>query len=98
MNQERLLTVLLSPYVTNKAYDMADKFSYAVFKVATNATKKEIKQAVEMLFEVKVEAVKTLNVKGKSRRSGRISGRTKNWKKAYVRLQEGHDISFVDAE
>lgn len=98
MNQERLLTVLLSPYVTNKADYMADKFSYAVFKVATNAKKKEIKQAVELLFEVKVEAVKTVNVKGKSRRFSRVKGRTKNWKKAYVRLQKGHDISFMDAE
>ena len=98
MNQERLMTVLLSPYVTNKAYDLADKFSYAVFKVSTDATKKEIKKAVEMLFEVKVQAVKTVNVKGKSRRFGRINGRTKNWKKAYVRLEDGHDISFVDAE
>ncbi|WP_395947209.1 50S ribosomal protein L23 [Caedibacter taeniospiralis] len=98
MNQERLLKVLLSPHVTNKAYEVAERSSYVVFKVATNATKKEIKNAVEMLFEVKVEDVKTVNVKGKVRRFGRVTGRTKDWKKAYVRLQAGHDINFIGAE
>ncbi|WP_119328268.1 50S ribosomal protein L23 [Cysteiniphilum halobium] len=98
MNQERLLKVLLSPHVTNKAYEVAERSSYVVFKVATDATKKEIKKAVEMLFEVQVEDVKTVNVKGKARRFGRIEGRTKDWKKAYIRLQEGHDINFIGAE
>jgi len=98
MNQERLLKVLLSPHVTNKAYEVADKSAYVVFKVATDATKFEVKQAVEQLFEVKVESVKTVNVKGKARRFGRVEGRTKDWKKAYVRLQDGHDINFVGAE
>lgn len=98
MNQERLLKVLLTPHVTNKAYEAAERASYVVFKVATDATKKEIKKAVEMLFEVQVEDVKTVNVKGKARRFGRIEGRTKDWKKAYIRLQEGHDINFIGAE
>lgn len=98
MNQERLLKVLLSPHVTSKAHEAADRTSYIVFKVATDATKIEIKQAVELLFEVKVKTVRTVNVKGKARRFGRIEGKTKDWKKAYVRLQEGHDINFIDAE
>lgn len=98
MNQERLLKVLLSPHVTNKSYEVAESSSYIVFKVSTDATKKEIRKAVEMLFEVQVEAVKTVNVKGKSRRFGRIKGRSKDWKKAYIRLQEGHDINFIGAE
>ena len=98
MNQERLLKVLLSPHVTNKAYEVAERSSYVVFKVATNATKKEIQKAVEMLFEVKVEGVKTVNVKGKTRRFGRVEGRTKDWKKAYIRLADGHNINFVGAE
>ena len=98
MNQERLLEVILSPHVTNKAYEVVEETSYVVFKVATDATKLEIKKAVELLFEVKVDTVKTVNVKGKSRRFGRIEGRTKDWKKAYVKLQEGHDINFIGAE
>lgn len=100
MNQEKLMQILLSPHVTNKAYNLADKFLFSVFKVATYATKKEIKESVQSLFEVKVKAVKTLNVKGKSGRFGRsrTNGKTKNWKKAYVRLEDGYDISFVDSK
>ena len=98
MNQERLLKMLLSPHVTNKTYEVAERSSYVVFKVVTDATKKEIKKAVEMLFEVQVEDVKTVNVKGKSRRFGRIEGRTKDWKKAYIRLAEGHNINFIGSE
>lgn len=98
MNQERLLKVLLSPYVTNKTYELTERSSYVVFKVDTGANKKEIKKAVEMLFEVKVEDVKTVKVKGKKRRFSRIEGRTKDWKKAYIRLAEGHNINFIGAE
>jgi large subunit ribosomal protein L23 len=98
MNQEKLMKVLVSPYVTNKAYDLADKFSYTVFKVSNNATKREIKTAVETLFNVKVQKVKTANIKGKIRHFSRITGRTKDWKKAYVRLEKGHDINFVDSK
>ena len=96
MNQEKLMTVLLSPHVTNKAYYLADKLSYTVFKVSKDATKKQIKIAVENLFDVKVQKVKTVNIKGKLRRSSNITGKTKDWKKAYVRLKKGHDITFVD--
>jgi len=98
MNQEKLMTILLSPYVTNKAYDLAEKFSYTVFKVSNGATKYEIKKAIETLFDVKVIKVKTINVKGKTRHFSRITGKTKNWKKAYVRLKDGHDITFIDSK
>ena len=98
MNNERLMKVLLSPHVSDKAYMAADKNSQVVFKVTVDATKLEVKRAVEKLFEVKVDAVTILNVKGKQRRFGKIEGRTKNWKKAYVSLAEGHDINFAGVE
>ncbi len=98
MNKERLLKVLLGPHVSDKAYAAADKDSQVVFKVVADATKLEIRKAVEALFEVKVDAVSTVNVKGKKRRFGKIEGRTKDWKKAYVSLAEGHDIDFAGAE
>ncbi|MCF6767969.1 50S ribosomal protein L23 [Thiotrichales bacterium 19S11-10] len=98
MNQERLYQVILGPHVSDKAFESADEGRKIVFKVSTNANKLEIKKAVEQLFEVKVDGVKTVNVKGKPRRFGRITGRTKDWKKAYVTLQEGFDINFMNAE
>ena len=93
---KRLYSILLSPCVTNKSCHISEKFSYVVFKVLKNSTKKEIKKAVETLFNVRVLIVRTLNVKGTSRVFKRISGKTKSWKKAYVRLESGHGINFVD--
>ena len=98
MKQERVLKVLLSPHVSDKAYRVGDESNHVVFKVARDATKHEIKVAVEKLFEVEVSSVRTVNVKGKNRRFGRMEGRTQAWKKAYVKLKPGHDISFGDAE
>lgn len=95
---ERLFNVLISPHITNKTHDIGKNGSYVVFKVDVNSTKYEIKSAIEKLFEVKISSVTTLNVKGKFRRSGRIKGRTKNWKKAYVKLKKGHNINFVGSE
>lgn len=97
MNQERIMSVLLAPHVSEKASSAADRGQF-VFKVAINATKLEIKRAVELMFEVKVDDVRTAVVKGKTKRTGQISGRRSNWKKAYVSLQEGQDIDFVGAE
>jgi large subunit ribosomal protein L23 len=97
MNQERIMSILLAPHVSEKASLAADRGEF-VFKVAINATKLEIKRAVELMFEVKVESVKTSVVKGKTKRTGQIAGRRSNWKKAYVSLQEGQDIDFVGAE
>ena len=97
MNQERIMSVLLAPHVSEKASLAADRGEF-VFKVAMNATKLEIKRAVEQMFEVKVDGVRVSVVKGKAKRTGQISGRRSNWKKAYVSLQEGQDIDFVGAE
>lgn len=98
MNQERLLTVLLGPHISEKATMVAEKSNQIVFKVAKNATKNEVKAAVEKLFNVKVKAVSVANVKGKTRRFGQINGKRKDWKKAYVALEAGQDINFGAAE
>jgi len=93
-----LYKVLLAPHVSDKAYRVADQSKQIVFRVAPDATKADIKKAVESLFEVKVESVNTVNVKGKARNFGGMRGMTKAWKKAYVRLEQGHDINFGTAE
>ncbi|KGD63623.1 50S ribosomal protein L23 [Alcanivorax nanhaiticus] len=98
MNQERILTVLRAPHVSEKATVNADENGTFVFKVAKDANKLEIKKAVEALFEVKVESVRTANVKGKSKFFGRVAGKRADWKKAYVSLAEGQDIDFLGAE
>jgi large subunit ribosomal protein L23 len=93
-SQERLLQVLVAPIVTEKTARVGINRQYA-FKVATDACKTEIKTAVEALFNVKVNAVNTLNYDGKVKRFGRSSGRRKAWKKAYVTLVEGQSIEFA---
>ncbi len=98
MNQERLMNILVSPHVSEKATNAAEKANQIVFRVANTATKKEIKGAIEMLFEVNVENVQVANVKGKTKRTQNGVGRRNNWKKAYIRLQEGQDINFIGAE
>lgn len=97
MNKERLMNILLAPHVSEKASVAADKGEF-VFKVALDANKREIKQSVELMFGVNVESVKTLVVKGKTKRTGGTFGRRSNWKKAYVTLQEGQDIDFANIE
>ena len=96
MNQQRLLQVLLAPQISEKATYVADKHEQVVFRVASDATKPEIKAAVEMLFKVQVESVQVANVKGKEKRFGRFIGRRKGWKKAYVSLKPGQEINFVE--
>ena len=98
MNQERLMKVLLAPHVSEKSTMVAEASNQVVFKVVPDATKSEIKKAVELLFDVKVEAVRVLNVKGKAKRTGKVEGRRKNWRKAYVSLAEGNEIDFLGAE
>jgi len=95
MNQERLLQVILAPVVSEKSTMVAEKNQQVVFRVAANATKPEIKAAVELLFNVKVDGVSTLNVKGKSKRFGRFVGKRKDWKKAYVSLAQGQEIDLT---
>lgn len=96
MNQERLLQVLLAPQISEKATYVADKNQQVIFRVATDATKPEIKAAVEQLFKVEVESVQVLNVKGKVKRFRQTTGRRKGWKKAFVCLKPGQEINFVE--
>ena len=96
MNQERLMQVLLAPQISEKATFVADKHAQVIFRVASDATKPEVKGAVELLFKVAVESVQIANVKGKHKKFGRVMGRRKNWKKAYVCLKPGQEINFVD--
>lgn len=96
MNQERLMQVLLAPQISEKATYLADKHEQVIFRVATDATKPEIKAAVELLFKVDVESVQVANVKGKVKRFKGATGRRKGWKKAYVSLKPGQEINFVE--
>jgi large subunit ribosomal protein L23 len=98
MNQERLMKVLLAPHASEKSSDAADRHGRHVFDVLPDATKTEVKRAVEMLFKVKVDAVQIMNVKGKNKRFGAFLGRRPNWKKAYVRLAPGDDIDFLGSD
>lgn len=98
MNQERLMQVLKWPHVSEKAIRVADNQRQFVFKVLPSATKLEIKQAVEFLFNVKVKGVQVANIKGKRKNFGRTRGKRNNWKKAYVGLEEGFDINFRTSE
>jgi len=95
---ERLMNVVLAPVVSEKSTRVADKNQQYVFRVADNATKPEVKAAVELLFKTKVESVTVSNVKGKQKRFGRFMGRRRNWKKAYVRLATGQEINFSATE
>jgi large subunit ribosomal protein L23 len=97
-HQERLMTVIRGPHLSEKAHMAAEK-NQVVLKVRTDATKAEIRQAVEFLFEVKVDNVQVVNVKGKSKRFGQTKGRRSDWKKAYVRLAEGSSLEgFLGAD
>lgn len=98
MNQERIFQVLEGPHVSEKAAVVADTNNQYVFKVALNATKAEIRKAVEQLFKVKVENVSTLRVKGKVKRNRYGFSAKPTWKKAYVRLAQGQDIDFATVE
>jgi large subunit ribosomal protein L23 len=92
--QERLMTVIRGPHVSEKTH-MAAESNQVVLKVRTDASKSEIRQAVELMFDVKVEGVSVVNVKGKTKRFGQIRGRRNDWKKAYVRLAEGSQIETL---
>jgi len=101
-NQNRLMTVLLAPVVSEKGTFIGEKNNQFVFRVAPDATKPEVKAAVELLFSTKdkklqVRSVQIANVRGKQKRVGRHLGRRARWKKAYVRLAPGHDIDFQAA-
>jgi large subunit ribosomal protein L23 len=98
MNQERLMQVLLAPIVSEKSTMLADKNDQVAFRVLQDATKPEIKAAVELLFKVEVESVQVLNQQGKKKRSGRFNGRRRNVRKAYVSLRPGQEINFAETK
>lgn len=98
MNELRLYKVLLGPHTTEKSVTAAEKNRQITFKVAVDATKQEIKQAIEKLFNVVVDAVRVTNVKGKHKRFKQMSGKRSDWKKASISLQKGHDINIAEFE
>ncbi|MBL8483653.1 MAG: 50S ribosomal protein L23 [Rhodocyclaceae bacterium] len=98
---QRLYQVLLAPQISEKATFLGDKFNQVIFRVAPDATKPEIKAAVEMLFstpdrKIQVVGVQVANVRGKTKRFGRIEGKRQGWKKAFVRLAADQEISFAE--
>lgn len=97
-HQERLMNVLYSPHLSEKSTIVAEENNQIVFRVRPDATKSEIRQAVELLFEVKVTDVTVINYRGKIKRHGTSSGRRSAWKKAYVKLAPGSQIDFLGAE
>jgi len=97
-NEERLMKVLLAPQISEKATYVAEKNEQVIFRVASDATKPEVKAAVELLFKVTVDSVQISNVKGKQKRFGRFMGRRNDWKKAYVCLTPGQEINFAVGE
>jgi len=95
-SEERLLKVLLAPVISEKATMIAEKNEQVVFRVSPDATKPEIKAAVEMLFKVQVESVQVANRQGKQKRSGRFVGRRNHTKRAFVCLKPGQEINFTE--
>jgi large subunit ribosomal protein L23 len=98
MNTQRLANIIVSPRISEKATMRADMENQHVFSVLKDATKPEVKKAVELMFDVKVKNVRLMNVQGKLTRIGRTFGKRKDWKKAYVSLQEGFDINYGEEE
>jgi large subunit ribosomal protein L23 len=97
INKYQLAGVLESPIISEKSTTAAEKYKQFVFKVQKQATKKQVKNAVELMFGVEVDSVQVLNVKGKQKKVGRTLGQRSDWKKAYVKLKPGHDIAFSAA-
>ena len=95
MNPERIFQILLTPHISEKSAVLGDEANQAVFQVAGDAKKSEIKAAVEQLFDVKVSGVRTVNMKGKQKRMGLRHGKRSDWKKAYVSLEQGHEIDLA---
>ena len=96
--QERLMQVIVGPHVSEKGTRLADEARQIVFKVRPDATKTDVRQAVELMFNVKVDGVTVVRMPEKQKRFGLRRGRRQAWKKAYVRLAPGHDIDFTGAE
>jgi large subunit ribosomal protein L23 len=94
MNKEQLMSVLIAPHVTEKTSLAMQNHNQYTFRVRREATKTDIKQAVELMFDVKVSGVQVVNESGKTRRFGKTLGRTQDWKKAYVSLVQGQSIDY----
>ena len=97
-NQERLMQVLIAPQVSEKSTFVGEKNNQFVFRVLQDATKPEIRAAVELMFKVEVNKVQTSNTKGKEKRFGRFVGRRRNWKKAFVSLKPGQELNSAAGE
>jgi len=93
----KLSNIIKAPVISEKSTNATEDSNRFVFKVANDATKLQVKKSVELMFDVEVEKVQLLNVKGKTKRFGRLMGKRSDWKKAYVRLKAGHDIDFSAA-
>ncbi len=97
MNQERILTIIRGPHISEKTSIISELNNQVTFKVAIDATKPEIKEAIESLFDVQVKDVQVLKVKGKTKRAaGGRTRRRSDWKKAYIRLEQGQEIDFAN--
>ena len=96
-NEVKLASILEAPIISEKSTNVGDQSNQYVFKVKKSATKLEVKKAVELMFKVEVVSVRVLNVKGKIKRFGRSLGKRSDWKKAYVKLQSGHNIELATA-
>ena len=97
-HEERLTTIILGPHISEKSTAAAEDNRQVVFKVRRDASKREIRQAVELMFEVEVGKVTVINMNGKAKRRGLNRGKKADWKKAYVQLAPGHDIDFMGVE
>lgn len=96
---ERLMQIILAPQVSEKATFVGEKYKQIIFNVAKNATKIEVKEAVELLWQnqkIQVNKVQIANVKGKKKRFGKFMGKRADWKKAYVSIKDGKDINFTE--
>ncbi|MBN8280101.1 MAG: 50S ribosomal protein L23 [Gammaproteobacteria bacterium] len=98
LSNEKLMSVLIGPHLSEKGSRISEQLKQFVFRVRTDADKATVKRAVELMFEVQVESVQVVNCMGKARRFGKTPGRRQDWKKAYVTLAEGQDIDFMGAE
>lgn len=98
MNQERIFTVLREPHISEKVSVLGDVANQYAFKVSVDATKAEVREAIETIFKVSVKNVSTVNVKGKTKKTARGMSRKKNWKKAYVTVAQGQELDYMVAE
>jgi len=98
IRHDQIRTILIEPHVSEKTTLLNQNSGQIAFKVRSDSNKKQIKRAVEEMFKVKVSSVKTVSVKGKKKRMGMKSGKTNDWKKAYIKLEEGQNLDFMNTE